>query len=91
MRHNLKKDIAPEVGLTLKDICNINLNDLGIHAVKRIDNQVHITIVVSDEEIQHHNNLASKAADAKYIAQEGWEGNLFRITGAEVKSKQEYN
>lgn len=86
MAHYLEKDIAAEVGLTSKDFYNLNLNRLDINTVKRIGNQVRITIVASDEEIQHNIKIAKKAEEAKYLAAEGWEGMLFKSTVTETKA-----
>ena len=86
MAHYLEKNISAEVGLTSKDIYNLNLNKLDVHLVKRIGNQVHITIVASDEEIQHNIKIAKKADEVKYLAAEGWEGQLFNSTATETKA-----
>ena len=91
MAYYLEKDITPEVGLTLKEFNNLNLNNLDVHTVKRIGNNVHITIVASDEEIQHNIKMVNKAEEIKYLAAEGWEGELFKRVVTATKPNHEYN
>jgi len=52
MAKHIENDIALEVGLTLKDLYNIGLNEIEVRKVTRIRNMVHITLVASDKKLK---------------------------------------
>jgi hypothetical protein len=64
MAKHIENDIAPEVGLTLEELYNIDLNEIEVRKVTRIRNRVHITLVASDKKLKE---LAALGASKEQV------------------------